>query len=87
MIAPTTDLSGREVASVGAADWLSLAAAPTLAIMALVTALGGPTDLLCLATQASPMNGMVPMYILMSAFHSAPWVRLILGRRKGGRRS
>jgi hypothetical protein len=30
---------------------------------------------------------MVPMYLLMSVFHSAPWLKLILGRRSGARRS
>ena len=60
------------------ADWLSLAAAPTFAIMALLTGvLGG--DMLCSA--ASPLSGMVPMYALMSAFHSAPWLKLIAGKR------
>jgi hypothetical protein len=62
------------------ADWLCLAAAPTFAIMALLTGVfgGGPPDVLCSAAQdASPLSGMVPMYLLMSAFHSAPWLRLI----------
>jgi hypothetical protein len=66
----------------GAADWLSLAAAPTFAAMALVTAAGGagPLDMLCAG--ASPLggmflSGMVPMYVLMSAFHAAPWLRLL----------
>jgi hypothetical protein len=63
----------------GAADWLSLAAAPTFAIMALLTGvLGGPQDMLCTSAQdASPLSGMVPMYMLMSTFHSAPWLKLI----------
>jgi hypothetical protein len=67
-----------------AADWISLAAAPTFAIMALLASIfgGGPPDMLCLAAQdASPLGGMVPMYLLMSAFHSAPWLKLIAGRR------
>jgi len=25
---------------------------------------------------------MVPMYLLMSAFHSAPWLKLIASRRR-----
>jgi len=59
--------------------WLSLAAAPTFAIMALLTVIpgGGPTDILCSAAGTSPLGGMIPMYLLMSAFHSAPWLRLI----------
>lgn len=56
--------------------FLSLAAAPTFAIMALLTAVlgGGPLDTLC---GASPLTGMVAMYMLMSVFHLAPWLRLI----------
>ena len=59
--------------------WLSLAAAPTFAIMALLTAFpgGGAPDVLCSAAGASPLGGMIPMYLLMSAFHSTPWLRLI----------
>ena len=74
----------------GAADGLCLAAAPTFAIMALLTGVlgGGPTDMLCSAAQnASPLSGMVPMYLLMSAFHLAPWLKLISARRSDGRRS
>jgi hypothetical protein len=80
----------RNAAALGAADWLCLAAAPTFAIMALLTGVlgGDAADLLCSATQdASPLSGMVPMYLLMSAFHSAPWLKLISSRRSGGRRS
>jgi hypothetical protein len=68
----------------GAADVLCLAAAPTFAHMALVTGVsGGPQDMLCAGMQgASPLNGMASMYLLMSAFHSAPWLRLIAGRRR-----
>jgi hypothetical protein len=80
--------SGR-AAAFGAADWLCLAAAPTFATMALLTGVlgGGPPDMLCSAMQdASPLSGMVPMYLLMSAFHSAPWLKLISSRRSGARR-
>jgi hypothetical protein len=72
----------------GAADWLSLAATPVFAIMALLTAAhGGPADVLCTGAHgSSPLTGMVPMYSLMSAFHSAPWLRLISRRRSNGRR-
>ena len=66
------------------ADWLVLAAAPTFAIMALLTATGGQPQLLCSAAHlGSPLGGMVPMYLLMSAFHSGPWLKLICGRRSG----
>lgn len=68
----------------GVADWLSLAAAPTFAFMALLTALPGSAslDMLCsTAPGASSFNGMVLMYLLMSAFHLTPWLRLISSRR------
>ncbi|MES2042302.1 MAG: hypothetical protein V4475_00400 [Pseudomonadota bacterium] len=69
-------------ASLGAADWLSLAAAPAFAIMGLLTATlgGGGADILCSAHGGSPLGGMVPMYVLMSVFHAAPWLRLIGAR-------
>jgi hypothetical protein len=71
-----------------AADWLRLAAAPTFATMALLTGVigGGAPDGLCSAQDASALTGMVPMYLLMSAFHATPWLRLIT-RRHGARHS
>jgi hypothetical protein len=76
--------------AIGAADWLGLAAAPTFATMALLTGIisGGSPDMLCSAMQdASPLSGMAVMYLLMSAFHLAPWLRLISRRRGGALRS
>jgi hypothetical protein len=74
-----------------AADWLSLAAAPTFTIMALLTILGGDVpDMLCSGAHgASPLSGMGLMYVLMSAFHSAPWLKLISSgfARTGGHRA
>jgi hypothetical protein len=64
----------------GVAKWLCLAATPTFAIMALLTAVHGGSmpDILCSAVRdGSPLTGMVPMYLLMSAFHLAPWLRLL----------
>jgi hypothetical protein len=62
-----------------AANGLSLAATPTFAILALLTG-GGAADMLCLHG-ASPLGGMSLMYGLMSAFHMAPWLRLISRHR------
>ena len=69
--------------NLGAADFLSLAAAPTFAIMALLQGVlgSGPLAMLCSgAPDASPLTGMIPMYLLMSAFHSAPWLKLMSRR-------
>ena len=95
MIANQRETAGKRAgsgnaAALGAADRLCLAAAPTFAIMALLTGVlaDGPPDPLCSAAQdASPLSGMVPMYLLMSAFHSAPWLKLVSSRRSGARRS
>jgi hypothetical protein len=69
-------------AALSAAGWLGLAAAPTFAVMALLTcAPGVDADMMCSAAHgASPLSGMVAMYVLMSAFHSAPWLKLISRR-------
>jgi hypothetical protein len=73
---------GAAAASPVIARWLSLAGTPTFATMALLTSLlgGPPDDLLCSAGHGSPLTGMIPMYLLMSAFHLAPWLKLISGR-------
>jgi hypothetical protein len=70
-----------------AAGVLSLAAAPTFALMALLTgAFDAGADLLCaVAHHASPLSGMVVMYLLMSAFHAGPWLKLLAARRAGPR--
>ncbi len=66
-----------------AAGWLGLAAAPAFVAMALTTVgLGGGAEPLCSASaHGALMSGMVPMYLMMSAVHSAPWLRLISGWR------
>lgn len=63
---------GKQVADVAA-----LAAAPTFAGMALLSSLLGPSDMLC--ASASPLTGMTVMYLLMSAFHVSPWLKLLTG--------
>ncbi|MEA2852351.1 MAG: hypothetical protein QOE02_2370 [Rhodospirillaceae bacterium] len=79
----------RRAAVLGAAGWLGLAAAPTFAVMALVTGVPGGDHMAMMcptAQEASPLSGMAPMYLLMSAFHSAAWLKLISARRSGARR-
>lgn len=43
----------------GIADRLCLAASPIFALMALATALSPPSDMLCMAGDALPINGMI----------------------------
>jgi len=84
-----TDLAGSDVArgrgrtELGAVRLLSLAATPTFAVMALLTAVHGDgmPDMICSATrEGALLTGMVPMYLLMSAFHLGPWLKLLSGR-------
>lgn len=77
-----------DTATLQAVDWLHLAAAPTFVIMALLSGVlgGGSPDMICsTAHSGSPLNSMVAMYGLMSAFHLAPWLRLISGQRNEDR--
>lgn len=77
-----------ESAALGVSGWLSLAAAPTFAIMALLSAAGGSADMICSTMQEdSVFSGMVPMYLLMSVFHCTPWLKLLSAQRNGARRS
>lgn len=60
----------------GAARWLSLAAAPTFAVMALLTGLGeARAGAMFCGAPPSPLGGMAVMYLLMSGFHLGPWLR------------
>lgn len=73
--------------TLGAAAVLCLTAAPTFAIMALLIVCPGSTgsDAICSARQGtSLLSSMVPMYLLMSAFHSVPWLKLVwIWRNRG----
>jgi hypothetical protein len=47
---------------------------------------GSMSDMLCSATlNGSPLTGMFLMYLLMSAFHLPPWLRLISNRPRAAR--
>ncbi|WDZ80523.1 hypothetical protein PWG15_22335 (plasmid) [Ensifer adhaerens] len=68
-----------------AADGLALAASPTFALMALSVGAWG-TDvgqMLCAGEPGLQIGGMAAMYVLMSVFHLAPWLRLVqIGKRE-----
>jgi hypothetical protein len=60
----------------GTAELLSLAAAPTFAIMAVLSGVGGSHETLCAPMQSAPsLGGMQGMYALMGVFHAASWIR------------
>ena len=65
------------------AKWLHFAAAPTFAVMALLTVIldSGLPNALCSAAGHVMPGGMAPMYLLMAAFHLVPWLKLISPRR------
>lgn len=57
------------------AVWLSLAAAPTFAVMAAVTAaLDAKAGVAMCGPAPAPISGMGVMYLL-SGFHLGPWLR------------
>ena len=65
------------------ARWLHLAATPTFAIMALSTLVldGRAPMALCSGAAGFGLGGMAPMYLLMAAFHLAPWLKLLSGEK------
>ena len=85
MIATYPGNGRRSEAASSVAGWLGLAATPTFAMMAVITYLSRDEAamLLCSAVHGkSSLSGMIPMYLLMSAFHSTPWLSLIARWRK-----
>jgi hypothetical protein len=62
---------------------VALAATPTFAALALLSASGGGMpDMLCSDRLGSPLGSMTVMYALMGVFHAAPWLRMIARRRR-----
>ncbi len=72
-------------AAQSAADALRFAAAPTFAVMALLTGGGGgaPNWVCSAAHDASPLSGMALMYWLMCVIHSPTWLKALSSRRPG----
>jgi hypothetical protein len=68
----------------GAAEWLSLAAAPVFLAMALLAA--APAGGHSMAGEAPPLGGMAAMYVLMALFHSPVWLQRIRRRSAAGDR-
>ena len=67
----------------GAAGWLGLAAAPTFALMASIAADDMHRLPICSsAVGMLPVDSMAWMYLLMSLFHAAPWLKLASGCRR-----
>lgn len=54
---------------------LTLAAAPTFLVMALATIAYGDNTM-CAGAAHQPLGAMAQMYLLMTAFHAAPWLKL-----------
>jgi hypothetical protein len=75
----------RRGAENGAGGWIALAGAPAFALMALGTAcFGDQMNMVCVAARTRPRVGeMTVMYLLMSAVHLGPWLRLIPRRPDG----
>ena len=71
------------VAELVIAKRATFAAAPTFAIMALLTVVfdSGSPNGLCSAAGSLRLSGMAPMYLLMATFHLRPWLKLISRRR------
>lgn len=59
-----------------AVRWLGLAASPTFALLALVTAVDPARPALCGGAGIVPIDAMTAMYVLMSLFHLPPWFGL-----------
>src|SRR5690242_20862295 len=74
-------VGGREGNGGRAAGLLSLAASPAFAFMALLTGLSGSGAMAMCPMDRTPITGMALMYLLMSLFHAAPWMRLMARRR------
>jgi hypothetical protein len=61
--------------------WINLAAAPSFAVMALLSIFEAPPLALCSAGGSMlPVDGMTAMYFLMSFFHLSPWLKLAVAQ-------
>ncbi|MCH4542297.1 hypothetical protein DK867_20405 [Ochrobactrum sp. POC9] len=64
-----------------ASSLIGLAATPTFALMAWISAVGSQDMTMCSgASTFVPVNDMALMYALMSLFHLTPWMKLFAAR-------
>lgn len=78
MCTATEKVASSPKPAVDAAGRLGLAAAPTFALMAGISAVDSPGMTMCTAASAFvPINDMALMYVLMSLFHLLPWMKLL----------
>ena len=69
--------STRTRKAVDAGAWLGLAAAPTFALMAWLSAADAPHAAMCSSPPGFlPIDAMSWMYLLMALFHVPPWLEL-----------
>jgi hypothetical protein len=61
------------------AEWLGLAASPTFALMAWISANDVEAMMWSPSLGLLPIGSMAWMYLLMSLFHLPPWLRLASG--------
>lgn len=62
---------------------LGLTASPTFLLMAWISANDTSQTVTCLsASGVPPLGGMPRMYLLMSLFHIAPWLKIASGRAR-----
>jgi hypothetical protein len=85
---PAAPLRSARPATARLTRWLSLGAAPVFAAMAVLAGAhcgdGGTMPGMDMP-DPSPLTGMTPMYVLMSVFHLAPWLKLVSRWRSGAR--
>ena len=74
MMQPSLGASGGGAGKL--ARLLGLAAAPTFAAMALLSAMGGDANMICSSSRwPLPFSDMVAMYLLMAVFHLSHWLK------------
>ncbi|RVT76365.1 hypothetical protein EM858_13310 [Agrobacterium sp. CNPSo 2736] len=76
MSKPTRKRSSDTLRSCDVTGWLVLAASPTFASMAWISANDMQARICASSPGALPISDMAFMYLLMSLFHLPPWLKL-----------